>query len=493
MTYCAGFEYDIFISYARVDNEPFGAGGRCWIDAFHDALCTGITQHLGVRPALWRDTRLRGNEDFPAEIEDGLAASAIFLPIFSPAYLNSAWCRREFEAFARKADTTAGLWVKNKLRIIKVVKTHVARSVLPAPVANVLGYEFYKMDEATGLAKDFLLMPGGEIAYWTMINDLAQDLARLLKLIAEHTERGLPAAKGVVYLAEATSDVEEERRQLKRELMDRGYQVLPDQLLPPDAGGVQAAMAKYLPQADLYVQLFGRRYGASFESDPRSVPALQYEVFKAYRDRAAGCAGVFWTAPGAEVSDARQKALLTELESALTDDFELLSCPLEDLKSTVLDKLAGDTASHTQSLSSDEDLLRVYVVCDQQDKEGLKALKNHLYDSGIEPLLPSFDHADGAREIRELHQDHLALCDAILVYWGEGDDNWLQAKLSDIRKAPAYRKQQAPLRAKTLLISDPPSDDKLDFRTREAEILRHSGTFSPQVLSPFLSRLGLSR
>ena len=64
------------------------------VDAFHEALCTGITQHLGVRPALWRDTRLRGNEDFPAEIEDGLAASAIFLPIFSPAYLNSAWCRR---------------------------------------------------------------------------------------------------------------------------------------------------------------------------------------------------------------------------------------------------------------------------------------------------------------------------------------------------------------------------------------------------------------
>jgi hypothetical protein len=80
----------------------------------------------------------------------------------------------------------------------------------------------------------------------------------------------------------------------------------------------------------------------------------------------------------------------------------------------------------------------------------------------------------------------------VLIYWGEGDDNWLQAKLSDIRKAPHYRKN-IPLRATTVLISDPPSPDKDDFRTREADILRHFGEFSPRVLSPFLTRLGLAR
>jgi hypothetical protein len=133
----------------------------------------------------------------------------------------------------------------------------------------------------------------------------------------------------------------------------------------------------------------------------------------------------------------------------------------------------------------------VYVVCDQQDKDKLKPLRNHFYGLGVEPLLPCFDRGSGAQEVRQLHYDHLELCDGVLIYWGEGDDNWLQAKLSDIRKAPHYRKN-VPLRATTVLISDPPNPDKDEFRTREAEILRHSGEFSPSILSSFLARLGLS-
>ena len=147
MAYVPGFHFDVFISYAHLDNDPFGPANERWVDVFHKALCTGVAQHLGVRPEVWRDPRLDRIGEFPAEIEARLAASAVFLPIFSPAYLASDWCRREFETFRRNADEPGGPRVENKLRIVKVVKTHVARDALPESVSNVLGYQFYSLDD----------------------------------------------------------------------------------------------------------------------------------------------------------------------------------------------------------------------------------------------------------------------------------------------------------------------------------------------------------
>lgn len=495
MAYVPGFECDVFVSYAHTDNEPFGPASRRWVDAFHDALCTGVAQHLGTRPTFWRDPHLRPVDEFPAEIEAQLAGSAVFLPVFSPAYLASDWCRREFEAFRRNAEQPGGLRVENKLRIVKVVKTHVAREALPAAVGDVLGYQFYSVDENTKRTRDLLYTPGGETAFWAMVDDLAQDLAQLLKLLAEKTSLRLSPLSGVVYLAETTSDLEEQRRQIKRELVDRGYVVFPDRWLPTSADRIEELMRGYLERSDLYVQLLGAPYGSSLESDPRSIPALQYELYRSYRDAKGGCPGLLWSPPEVRehVRDERQRAFLAAVEASLPDGIDLLLCPIEELKSIAIDKLAAKKkeAERPKSPQLAQQVLRVYVVCDQHDKDKLKPLRNHLFDLGVEALVPSFGRSDAANEIRQLHYEHLQLCDGVLVYWGEGDDSWLQAKLSDIRKAPHYR-QNVPLRAATVLISDPPNADKDDFRTREAEVVRAPGEVSPTILSSFLSRLGLS-
>src|SRR5262245_52258367 len=122
------FERDVFISYARIDNEPFTPEQKGCVTLFHSVLRTIRSQQLGKTAAIWRDERLRGNDDFPAEISDQFPKTAVLVSVLTPRYLLSDWCTKEIQLFCQAAETTGGLFVKNKGRVFKVMKTPITRS-----------------------------------------------------------------------------------------------------------------------------------------------------------------------------------------------------------------------------------------------------------------------------------------------------------------------------------------------------------------------------
>ncbi|HEX6495551.1 MAG TPA: hypothetical protein VF018_08715, partial [Acidobacteriaceae bacterium] len=59
------FEYDVFISYAHLDNQELLEGQKGWVANFHRALEIRVGQYLGAQPSIWRDPKLQGNDVFP--------------------------------------------------------------------------------------------------------------------------------------------------------------------------------------------------------------------------------------------------------------------------------------------------------------------------------------------------------------------------------------------------------------------------------------------
>lgn len=478
MAYLPGFEHDVFISYAHADNQPLG--GHCWVDEFHEALQVAVHQYLGVRPAIWRDPRTTGIHDFSEDIKGQLRSSALLLSIFSPSYLNSKWCRLEFEEFLLARGT-------NPTRVIKVVKTHVERAELHESLQHVLGYCFYRHDEMCDKRREHRIDDAeGRRAYWAVMDDLAQDLARLLRALKTRTGQATPTPSGRVYLALTTSDLDGQRCQIKRELEARRYQVLPDRLPPSNRAPSEQFLREQLAQADLYVQLLGAYYGTSFEDNATTLAQLQYEL--AATGLRADKRGVLWVAPGQKIEDTRQQRFLDTITGSLTGSFDFLTCPLEELKTLVLDRLQTRTQP-SRPTDARERPRRVYVICDKDDIEHVKPLKTHFFQKHVEPLVLSFHGHPDASAIRKLHRDHLKVCDGVLVHWAEGNEAWLQAKLSEIRKAIAIRKN-VPFRGRGVYITDPLNHDKEEFNTLEADmVLRHSGAYSPTVLDPFLAKV----
>src|SRR5919199_1301666 len=94
------FDYDIFISYGHVDDDDPAGDVRGWVDLLVERLPGVAVGYLGYKPRIWRDERsLRGNDLLRAAIGEGVSRSLLLVPILSPRYVLSDWCRRELDAF----------------------------------------------------------------------------------------------------------------------------------------------------------------------------------------------------------------------------------------------------------------------------------------------------------------------------------------------------------------------------------------------------------
>ena len=134
MAYVDGFEHDIFISYAHVDDET-ASKIEGWVTKFYNELRVALRKHVHKDIDLWRDERRRldGGQVFDKTIQDALTSSAVFVALTSRGYLDSEYCRDELASFHREAtaDKDHGLIVGDRRRIVNVLLTNIDYSNWP--------------------------------------------------------------------------------------------------------------------------------------------------------------------------------------------------------------------------------------------------------------------------------------------------------------------------------------------------------------------------
>lgn len=482
------FANQFFISYTHIDNRYFEGADRGWIDLLHERLDVRLAQLLGKPPTIWRDRKLRGYEAFDETIVIELARSAILISIVSPRYIDSESCRTEVENFFRLADQRGGVQVGDKRRVFRVVKTYVPFEEHPIGLRDLLPYEFYERNEASGRIYEFDPEIGGQgdkdKRYWSKFEDLAWDLHELIKFLENPAPT--PTSTGAtIYLAETTSDLSEDRDKVKRELQQYGHIVLPDKALPLRALPLQEAVRDYLGRSRLSVHLIGENYGIipEMESD-RSIVRLQQELAVERGDNAE-FSRLIWMPPGLEPKDARQQKFVIDLQNSFTshNGSELLQVKLEDLKTIIQAKLSQKQKPDTAA-SQKSGVTRVYLICDQQDVDASEPLRNYLLEQGFETTLPLLDGSQA--EVFEDHKENLLLCDAVLIFQGQASEGWLRMKLRELLKLPGYGRT-TPLLCKAIYVTAPESPPKERFKTLEAQVIKNYGEFQPTAIEPFIA------
>src|SRR5262245_55052050 len=294
------FVEDVFISYRHLDNELLDDHGKGWVDNFHERFGCVLGEALGYEPKIWRDPRLPGNAYFADVLEERIKNTAIVISILSPGYLQSDWCLGELREFCRLADRTGSLRVGDRLRVFKVVKTHIERERHPPEFQKQLGYEFYEIDKVTQrpVAYGQELGNNRDQRYWSKLEDLAWDVKQVLSIISPRSR--IPAqgsvfsrALGTVYLAQTTRDLSGQRDQIKRELQNRGFEILPEQELPFVSPNYEDAVRECVARAKLSVHLIGGIYGIVPEGANRSIVRLQTEI-AAERKRDQAFSRLLW-------------------------------------------------------------------------------------------------------------------------------------------------------------------------------------------------------
>jgi hypothetical protein len=486
------FEHDFLISYAHIDDQALVDGQSGWVSQLHRLLEIRVGQLMGQTPKIWRDPKLQGNDFFADTILDRLPKIGALVSVFSPRYVQSDWCNRELKEFCRAAEQSGGVRVHDKARIFKVVKTPVNLERQPEEVKPMLGYDFFVYDPESGRPRELAATygPGADRAFLVKLDDLAYDIAQLLELLHQNGDAAPEAApsKGTVFLAETTFELREEREAIKRDLIRNGYEVLPDRSLPLVAPDLDAAAREQLARSTLSIHLIGKNYGVVPEGAVQSLPEIQQQLAS---DRGT-LASIIWVAPDLEVEDERQRAFIKHLQtdSVVHSTAELLETPIEDLKTFIYRKLAPKKPEKAASASPDE-LTRIYLLCDQEDLAATGPVTDYLFDQGYEVILPIFDEDEAQTRIE--HEENLKSADAVIIFYGAGNEVWLRRKLRELQRSGGLGREK-PWLGRAIYVAGPSTPQKERLRTLEATVLHEAADgFHAPVIDAFLADLAKAK
>ncbi len=167
-TYDHDYKFDIFISNAWLNGKP-----DPWVDAVQVALQTKLQEVGGKKPRLWRDQhQMTGGHLIQPAMLQGVADSALFLIVLSPAWLASKACKQELAQF-RKRLPTGSKATEIPLLIVEKVPGGDLPSLLTKCVRRIL----HKRG-SSGVSREFGLQTG---PFKTEIGIVANAADRLLR------------------------------------------------------------------------------------------------------------------------------------------------------------------------------------------------------------------------------------------------------------------------------------------------------------------------
>ncbi len=130
------FRFDVFISYAHLDDLPID--GSRWITRLQGILAGFLSRPLGRKANIWRDVEQLGTDsDFEQEIYRGLRESATLVTVVTQVFLKREWFTKEYQEFLRNQRLT----VTDIGRVFVVYPIPMERSELPEYIRQFIGYD----------------------------------------------------------------------------------------------------------------------------------------------------------------------------------------------------------------------------------------------------------------------------------------------------------------------------------------------------------------
>ena len=494
------FTNHLFISYAHLDNEKTADDDQGWVDRFHKSLKAFLTFAIGEEAVIWRDLKLRGNDEFAEEIVSQFPKTALLVSILSPRYLKSDWCLKEIKEFCKVAETHGGMVIDNQMRVNRVMLIPLAaelREKLPGKLKDELGYPFYQEEEGGRfLPLDPRFGDKYEHAFnralGLMANDLAEMIEKLKKeenpvaepIVSEST--GSP--KPVVYLAECSWDRGDDREKIRGELRATGYTVLPDQgtRLPEMEVEYVAEVGGLLDRCQLSIHVVGANGGMVLNGPGRKDSVQLQNEIAARKSEERGLSRLIWL-PTVSSGQPEQQSFIDALRSKkeLQRGGDLIEDNLEGFKNILritLEKLEAPAPKEAEAVGPGGHT--IYLLCVAADRPATIPLRRFLRAQGLDVQLPVFE--GDAATVRQTNQELLARCDAVLIYYGAGDEAWKRTTETDLEKIKNSRRGKPLLNIFTYLAA-PMTGHKQDcIDMGEENLIMGLETFSEAAMQPLV-------
>jgi len=436
--YVPNYKHDIFVSYAHVDDIVIEGAKKGWVTTMIKSLNTQLAQKLGSADtfSLWMDYELRGNSSATRETLEHLTNSATLVLILSPGYLASPWCYLELNTFLEQVDTPGCVFVVECDEVEEK----------PEGLSDLRGYRFWRRDD-TGKTRT-LATPQpdpNEREYYNLIEDFGRELVDKLKqlkksakipgTLSQHqTSTVAPNPRAIIFLAEVTDDLQEQRNQVKRYLEQYNIQIIPDTLyfFPGDNATEQLrkAIEADLQKSTLFVQLLSQ--SKPFRPPGMSTPQLQYEYAQAVKNLPI----LQWRDPQLDlnsITDTAQKDFLDSTQVMATSLEEFRQYIIQRLEKIEEQKRREEEKRQKAMLSqqgsqnlSDYSLIFINIV--PKDKALADEIGDILLENDLASALPRLGELTPAEKRKDI-ENNLQDCDALIILYDNSLDEWARAQL----------------------------------------------------------------
>lgn len=486
--YVPGFDYDIFISYAHVDDL------EGWVQAFHEGLEIKLAQRFGRigRVQIWRDKKLSGDALFDDVIKNRINKSALFLALNSHGYNESDYCKQEVDWFHDKASGDEyGVRIGERMRFFNVRLYDIPHTQWPEEFGRTSGFAFYDPDADEPL-------PAGDKAYQSQLNTLVKAIDNNVKAFHEKasltqppstpaptTERQPAAESFDIFVAEVADTQRDTRKRLVSDLERQGFTVHERFPPPYPAAEHEQAVTAAMQQSLLSVHLLDDLPGADIDGDDDiSYPRKQIELGRQH----AG-SQLVWV-PGhldlEAIDDQRQKDLLKGLRDQERETagrfIQVLPNEIPGAIGELLEELKAAQASST-------DAKPLAVLLDTHIKDQMLAMEisQYLLRHNILPYINPQE--DNPRRNLEALKEQLQRTKALIIFYGQVNEEWVRARLTEAMKI--IIEEGYPVKAYGVYLA-PPNNGKAALNLGPGIIpLDNRNGFDPASVKPLLDSLGV--
>ena len=437
MAFTTGFAYDIFISYAHVDNIAFPGQADGWIKQFYDNLNLMMAKRagrVGMVNFWWDTKKLDGSVLFDPSIEEGIKKSAIMICLNSPGYIASDYCKQELDTFYKKAQVDSiGLNVGNRSRIINVLLNNIPFNQWPAELSGTSGFPFHDAaekedfgDTVEAMTPQFKnQMQNIRDAVWSLLNDLQK---------AENASATTTAIPGVdddtftIYLGEVADTLRTPRKRVITELQKKGFTVLEGVPPPDEAPEHELATNAALKKADLSIHLLDQLEGREIVGDP----GIWYPQKQVELALASGKPQMIWMPAETDITaveEEKYKQFLQGIETgkAGARTFEFIRGSKSTLAQDIIDFAQQIQARQKQKTVEPG---KVSVLLDTHFMDQLYALdlSKALLENQVQPFINPQE--DDPRKNINLMGDRLAQVKKLIFLYGGVSKDWVLERMS---------------------------------------------------------------
>ena len=502
MAYLSGYEHDIFISYAHVDNLTIPPEEQGWVSRLHEYLEIRLSQRIGRVGVvnIWRDPNLDGSQLFDQTIKTAVEKSAILIALTSNGHLSSDYCQDELAWFAEKVKAEpVGAKIGDRSRMINCLINNIPHTKWPDHFAGTSGFPLYLAEDRDDLGEP---TAPGTPEFNKQIRKLVDTLYDLLmdfeKTLAS-SAAAPPAGNGAgkeedgdclkVYLADVPDSLRLLRKRIIAELGDEAAEILPAVPPPYPPAEHEAALKETLKKADLSIHLLDEYAGRELEGGlSETYPQKQVEIGAGLKVNQ-----YIWVPKDLDIDALEDvdhqkvlKALAENADREAVYDF-VRSTPTA-IRRDLLDRLEALRVPPVPEPAAGHHRLAAALL-DTHIKDQLHALElsRFLLENHVQPfVVPQDDDPQQTLKIFEVSlQQTLEKAGIPIVFFGNVDEEWVRERLGHVAKTAISNGW--PLKECAIYLAPPkknPGSFELGFL--KVHVLDNSKEFNPNTLLPLI-------